>query len=283
MKHSFRWIVALVLIVAALQLAACASTPAATEKIAPSKVEPIEGSDFKRVVLTEKAAERIGIQTVAVRTEPVTRTRKVGAIVVDSPASLSASMTPASGASAIAQTAEQGPVWVRVRLSPSDLNLVDRAQPARVLRLADDDEEDDDDEDEDAGLEAELEDDLDEPFEGDLGEAAAGAGSASLYYVVNNPPRGEVLVPGQPVFVQLVLAGSGETRTIVPFAAVLYGVHGETWVYTTTEPLVFVRQPIAVDYIEGDLAYLSEGPPVGTQVVTVGGSLLYGAETGVSK
>ena len=75
-------------------------------------------------------------------------------------------------------------------------------------------------------------------------------------------------------------AGSGLVK-VVPYAAVLYGVHGETWVYTNPEPLVYVREPITIDYIEGDLAVLLEGPPAGTQVVTIGGAELLGAENGV--
>jgi len=68
---------------------------------------------------------------------------------------------------------------------------------------------------------------------------------------------------------------------VVPYAAVIYGVHGETWVYTNPEPLVYVREPVTVHYIEGDLAVLSEGPPAGTVVVTAGGAELLGAESGV--
>jgi hypothetical protein len=52
--------------VAALQLAACGPKPSTTEKIPPSTLEEIEGSDLKRVILTEKAAERIDLQTVPV-------------------------------------------------------------------------------------------------------------------------------------------------------------------------------------------------------------------------
>jgi multidrug efflux pump subunit AcrA (membrane-fusion protein) len=140
---------------------------------------------------------------------------------------------------------------------------------------------DDDEDEEEAGLEAELDEDLDEV--GDTEETARTAGSASLRYVVNNPAEGKALVPGQVVFVTLTLQGSGTELKIVPFAAVLYGVNGETWVYTNPEPLVFVRAPVAVNHIKAGSAFLSDGPSVGTQVVTMGGSLLYGAETGVSK
>ena len=70
---------------------------------------------------------------------------------------------------------------------------------------------------------------------------------------------------------------------IIPYAAVLYGLNGETWTYTNPEPLVFVRQSIVIDHIEGDSAFLSEGPDTGTAVVIIGVAELYGAEVGVSK
>jgi len=74
------------------------------------------------------------------------------------------------------------------------------------------------------------------------------------------------------------LTRSGSRRPVVPYAAVLYDAQGVTWVYTSPEALVFVRHRITVDYIEGDQAVLSDGPPVGVQVVTQGGQELFGAE-----
>jgi hypothetical protein len=70
----------------------------------------------------------------------------------------------------------------------------------------------------------------------------------------------------------------GAKRKVVPYAAVLYDARGETWVYTSPEPLVFVRHRIRVDYIDRDRAVLSEGPAAGTAVVTVGAAELFGAE-----
>jgi hypothetical protein len=72
-------------------------------------------------------------------------------------------------------------------------------------------------------------------------------------------------------------ASSG-TRTVVPYAAVLYDSNGDAWVYTNPEPLVFVRHRIKIEYIAGDRAVLSEGPAVGTAVVTLGAAELFGAE-----
>jgi len=62
---------------------------------------------------------------------------------------------------------------------------------------------------------------------------------------------------------------------------VLYDADGTTWAYAASERNVFVRNEIVVDRIEGDLAYLVEGPPVGAEVVTTGAAELYGTETGV--
>lgn len=149
MKLISRWIFgAGVLFITTLQITACSpSSPAAAEKPKPAIIEIIEGSDFKRVTLTEKAAERLGIQTAPVRTE---------------------------------------------------------------------------------------------------------------------------LIDGNP-------------RKVIPYAAVMYGLEGETWVYTNPKPLVFIRQLITVDYIEDDFAVLVDGPDLDTKVVVVGSAELYGAEVGVSK
>lgn len=250
MQHSNRWIV-VVLIIVGLQLAACAPKTTPPQKIEPAKVEPLEGG-LHRVVLTEKAAERLDIQTAPVRDEQVTRKRTVGGQVMALPE---------------AEAANPSGVWVRVPLNESDLDKVDRGQSALVLLLDDEDEEEgwtaeaaDDPEDEDDDLEEETE---------------------ALYYVVDSAEHG--LVPGQIVLVELTLEGSGAQRKVIPYSAVIYDLRGETWVYTNPEPLVFVRHAIHVDYIEGDLAVLLEGPPAGTKVATVGVAELFGTEFGVGK
>ena len=71
--------------------------------------------------------------------------------------------------------------------------------------------------------------------------------------------------------------------TTIPYAAVVYDTEGNTWVYTNPKPLTFVRAPVAIDHIEGDIAVLSKGLEKEIAVVTMGVAELYGAETGVSK
>jgi hypothetical protein len=149
MKHLRRSLVIIVLMIVALQLAACGSDEGSAKE-EPAYVEEVEGSEFNLVTLTEKAAERLGIQT----------------------------------------------------------------EPAREEEM------------------------------------------------------------------------DGAMKTVLPYSAVIYGLHGETWAYIRNpgaDSLTFVRHPITVDYIDGGLAILADGPPVGTHVVTVGAQMLYGTDTGVGK
>ncbi len=73
--------------------------------------------------------------------------------------------------------------------------------------------------------------------------------------------------------------GTG-TRTVIPYAAVLYDPNGATWTYTSPKALVFQRQDISVARIDGNSAILKKGPRVGALVVTVGATELWGVEYG---
>ena len=82
-----------------------------------------------------------------------------------------------------------------------------------------------------------------------------------------------------PVREELVtLAGGTEMRKVVPYGALMYDKKGDTWTFTSPKPLVFVRQHVVVERIDGDQVILSEGPPAGTTVATVGAAQLMGAE-----
>jgi len=71
---------------------------------------------------------------------------------------------------------------------------------------------------------------------------------------------------------------SATPRLTVPYSSLLYDTAGRTWVYTSPEARTFVRAEVVVDYIEGDMAVLTDGPPAGTVVATVGVAELYGTE-----
>jgi hypothetical protein len=74
----------------------------------------------------------------------------------------------------------------------------------------------------------------------------------------------------------------GASHTVVPYAALLYDPEGKTYVYTSPKPLQYVRAEVKVDRIEGNRVLLSAGPPVGTEVVTVGATEVYGTELEVA-
>ena len=77
--------------------------------------------------------------------------------------------------------------------------------------------------------------------------------------------------------------GKGAARKVIPYSAVLYDEQGDTWTFTSPQPLTYVRQTITLDYVQGGEALLLDGPPAGTTVVTVGGPELLGAEFGVGE
>lgn len=240
-----------IIVLASLALAACTSAPSTSEKVLPAQLEEIEGSEFKKVILTEKAAERIDVQTAMVSETIVKPIMRVGGEVVR-PVAMSTN----------------GSTLIRVRLNSGGQVGVDKSKLAAIIPLT-------------GGADTqpvsaksiegvELEDDGEDDDEGD-----------ELFFEIDDGD-GELLV-GERVFVDVPLIGGDPQRKVVPYAAVLYGLTGETWVYINPEPLVFVRYPIVIDYIDGDQVVLLEGPEVGTPVVTVGVAELYGAETGVSK
>jgi hypothetical protein len=77
-----------------------------------------------------------------------------------------------------------------------------------------------------------------------------------------------------------VTTGAGG-RLLVPSSTVLYDPDGQAWVFTNPEGHVYLRSQIKILGTEGDETVLTEGPPVDTQVVTVGVAELYGTELGV--
>jgi hypothetical protein len=65
---------------------------------------------------------------------------------------------------------------------------------------------------------------------------------------------------------------------VVPYAALIYTGEGTAYVYTSPQPLTYVRAEVEVDRVDGDRVLLSDGPPAGGDVVTGGAAEVYGAE-----
>jgi len=248
MKNRYQLLGLLIIIIATIGLTACRSE-STYEKAEP--VELIDQGDGRNlVILTEKAAERLDIQTEQVREQEVTVKQTYGAEVAEADL--------AKGA------------LVMVSLSPQEMSMVNPDIPARVYRLDAGDPEDEDGVD---GFSAELDEqsNLDDEEDDDR---------SALYYAIKENAD---LVPGQRLMVELAMKSEEGIRLVVPSSSLLYDVYGETYIYVNPEPLHFLRVPVVVDHIQGDLVVLQEGPAAGTSVVTVGAVELYGADTGVGK
>lgn len=71
-------------------------------------------------------------------------------------------------------------------------------------------------------------------------------------------------------------------QTVVLSGALMLDPDGVYWVYTNPSSLVFVPEQVTLDREDDNgLAYLVEGPPIGTDVVTLGATELYGIEHGI--
>jgi hypothetical protein len=86
----------------------------------------------------------------------------------------------------------------------------------------------------------------------------------------------------QPVRAAPTAKGRAGVREVIPYSAVVYDTDGSTWAYANTAARTYVRQPITIATIQGNVAVLSAGPPVGTAVVTVGAAELLGTEYDIS-
>jgi hypothetical protein len=252
--------------------AARAADPAAGPVV---KLENVPGSPVPRVILSARAAQRLGIETGKVGEDAVARRQMVSGVIIP-PLTLKELPTsgPAGGAfggfgqaapapkkAAKIPPSPVGSVWVHLTLSPGEWDRLAKDKPARLLPLATRDKLAKDVLARPTGI---------QPLE-DMKRS-----TLSLYYVV--PGKDHGLTVNNRMRVELQVAGSDEKQKVVPYGAVYYDAKGAPWVYVSGKPLTFERQRIGIERIVGDLAVLSEGPPVGTPVVTVGAALLYGAE-----
>jgi hypothetical protein len=245
------------------------------------KFEAIPGSKIKRVILSAKAAERLGIQTGKVGMQSISLRQMVGGRVTLRPkeeptpklpgvglasagfASFGqlASSPPPQPVAESAKSPASGEAGVLVTLSPGEWDRLQKDKPARVLPLATRDGSGKAVLARPSGM-APIED-----FKRSM---------LQVFYTLPGKDHGLTLY--HRVRVELPLAGSDVKKRVAPYGAVYYDAQGTAWVYVNPKPLVFERQRIVIERVVGDLAVLSDGPSVGTEVVTVGTALLYGAE-----
>ena len=176
------------------------------------------------------------------------------------------------GGALLFEVLDTSTVWVRV---PVFVDLLSSIQPAANGRVVSLDGKAPDQNTQSIDSEPERALPIEAPPTAD-----AGSSSADLYFEVSNQRSG--FRPGQRVGIELPMNNEVEA-TIVPAAAVLYDIHGGTWVYTQKEPQQFVRKRVTVLWFDGSQAILQKGPSAGTMVVADGAAELFGTEFGPGK
>ena len=274
---ALNWLVAMVAVITLSLASAVAisggSGPSAGKKSDAVKFESIPGTTVKRVILSAKAAERLGIETGKVSKETIIRKQVVGGRIVPLVAPQPSRMrnlggfggfqevTYKSAPRSVAMSTIEDGLAVLVTLSKGEWDRLDKDKPARLMSL---------ETREALGKEALALPSGQPPLEDRK------RSMLKIYYNVLGEDHGLSLY--HRVRVELELSGSGEKRRVVPYSAVYYDAEGTAWVYTNPKPLVYERKRIEIERIVGDLAVVTESPSIGTAVVTVGAGLLYGAE-----
>jgi RND family efflux transporter MFP subunit len=106
------------------------------------------------------------------------------------------------------------------------------------------------------------------------------AATVDLYFELEN--AGGRFKPGERLTVKL--QGKGRREGIgVPRAAVVYDLHGGTWVYAKAGERRFERRRVEVVAAEAGVVWLAAGLAAGTEVVTDGAAELWGTEFGAGK
>lgn len=156
------------------------------------------------------------------------------------------------------------PVWIKVPVYVGDLAAIDTKKPARVHSLADF-----------AGAETQTAEPVVAPFSADPKSV-----TVDLFYEMSNADLS--YRPGQKVSVTLSIKDT-EQSLVVPYSSILYDMYGSAWVYQNTEPQVYVRRRVELNYVLDELAILTRGPAIGAKVVSAGAAELFGTEFGVGK
>jgi hypothetical protein len=306
-------VAALVLAYAAAQ----AADPGAAAPTAKNPQVTFEAlpTGVKRITLGAKAAERLGIATDKVSEQTIVRRQMLGGLVIP-PMDPKAMQQPGSAKGSIFGGAQQAPaapvktaanaapgklpgvgfgsfgggsaaapppsalktvaapmtpplpppsasgdVWISISLSAAEWERTAKDKPVRLLPL---------------GTRAALPGELLAQPTGLPPSEDPKRSMLSVYYVVPGKEHG--LTVNSRMRVELPMMGTEEKQKVVPYSAIYYDGKGVPWVYVTSKPLVFERQRVVVERVAGDLAVLSEGPPVGTTVVSIGASMLFGTE-----
>ena len=154
-------------------------------------------------------------------------------------------------------------LWVRVPIYAGDLDDVDTAQQAVLTSL------------DSSGPPRTLRRVTTAPLRAD-----PRAASVDLFYEIVGPV--DMLRPGQRVSVQVPLVASVK-GLVVPASALLYDMHGSTWVYEDQGSGKYVRRRVEVARQIGDRILIARGIAEGVRVVRVGAAEIFGTEFATGK
>ena len=227
------------------------------KRVSTAKRDFVAGSPgVLQVTVQQSAVDRIDIRTAPIQEVKVLRTRMVWGEVV---AFATAPEAPAS-----AVKVADADLLIRIPL-PGSTDLPAADQPAKVFPLSPQTGQSGGG----AGILAQA-----------MGGAFDSKDGRKVAYFLAQGAR-DALRPGQRVQVEIALAAYDGVRKVVPYSAVVYDPKGGAWVFVNTKPLSYLRRPVKVDYVNGDIAVLVDAPPAGTPVAISGVMELFGAESGV--
>ncbi|MFC3323231.1 hypothetical protein [Mesorhizobium cantuariense] len=270
-----------VFVVVAMAPFATAESPAS----APARLEEVAGSPFPRVVLTEQAAKRLSIQTEALREKMAKRwTMMNGEVEIAIGEPLVKAFTETASIAPVGESDQALQSLIRVPLNAASQML--------IAVVVEEDEEGESREDDEFAEFFGVDNPADEDKDGLVVVLLTGEGRSGKYYKarpveVKDRDDGRFFEfleasggakPGDQALVAMKAPESDRMAKVVPYSSVIYDEHGDSWLYSNPEPLVFVRQKVAVERVLGDIAVLSDGPARGTMVVSVGAVELMGVE-----
>lgn len=104
--------------------------------------------------------------------------------------------------------------------------------------------------------------------------------STHLYYALTD--HRSSWRPMQRVTAAIPTLGKSTNALTLPWSAVVFDIYGGSWVYVQKSNHTFERKRVFIDHVDGQQAFLSEGPVEGSKVVINGALELFGVETGFS-
>jgi RND family efflux transporter MFP subunit len=106
------------------------------------------------------------------------------------------------------------------------------------------------------------------------------AATVDLYFQLSNADLS--LQPGRKVSVTLPLRGDIR-GLMIPWGAVVFDIHGGTWVYENVAPHKYARRRVEVARVAEGAAQVKRGLSAGAKVVIRGAAELWGTEFGAGK